>query len=184
MFTRVHNSGACQMCGMPMPEAADRSGRPKEKRGGRRAMYCSRECRELFAAISTMQKWIGPVAQRATPTAWARLRGELWSWANMAPSFQREMAARSKARRAEAKALAGAAPPAMARGYVVKVGATVLTLGPVRTEPEAVALARAYSREHDALASVYTIAGARVAAYRGGKASGGKYADLTRRNPA
>jgi hypothetical protein len=56
-------------------------------------MYDTRECREFAAAMSTLQKWLSPVARRATPAAWGKIKGQFWSLGNLAIVGQRAAAA-------------------------------------------------------------------------------------------
>lgn len=91
-----------------------------EGKRGRPPEYCSKECREFAAALTILKKWAGPVAKRSTAQAWAGNRYELWSMANASPAFQKAMAARSKARKAEIAA-------AQAAGAIPKRGKQAVT---------------------------------------------------------
>ena len=102
----------CIQCGTAFPKRIGGRGRPPE--------YCSEECREFSAALTILKKWAGPVANRSTAAAWSGVRTDLWSLANAAPAFQKDMAARSKARRAEIAA-------AEAAGIIPKRGKLKVT---------------------------------------------------------
>ena len=102
----------CATCGTEFDWGGEgKRGRPPE--------YCSKECREFKAALTILQKWAAPVAKQSTAQAWAGHRYELWSLANASPAFQKQMAARSKARKAEIAAAEKAGVlPARARTRV------------------------------------------------------------------
>lgn len=158
------------MCGISMPKAADRSGRPAGRRGGRPAYFCSKECRELSAATAVMQNWLYIVSERATPEAWGKFRGQLWTWANASPNFQKAMAVKSKERAAATrahKAAESALAPTSA-GYVVRVGDHVVAR--TETEAEAAKKAARFSLQHpDDVVDVRRVSGQRLVSYRGGK---------------
>jgi predicted nucleic acid-binding Zn ribbon protein len=78
----------CAVCGNPVPGRTGKRGRPKA--------YCSAACREFFAAMGTLRKWFYPVAEKATPEAWLKWRGELWSMANAGLAAQRALAESSR----------------------------------------------------------------------------------------
>ena len=92
--------GTCAQCGTRFPKRFGGRGRPQE--------YCSEECREFSAALTILKKWAEPVAKRSTAAAWSGVRRDFWSLANASPAFQKDNAARSKARRAEEASLIAA----------------------------------------------------------------------------
>lgn len=68
----------CPVCGNEFaPTTAGKRGRPQ--------VYDSEACREYAAAMTTFQKWIGPVSQRALPEAWLKIRADLWALTSLRP---------------------------------------------------------------------------------------------------
>ena len=159
--------GTCAQCGTRFPKRFGGRGRPQE--------YCSEDCREFAAALTILLKWAAPVAKRSTAAAWSGVRTQLWSLANAAPAFQKDMAARSKARKAEIAA-AEAAGIIPKRGklkvtFELVIGGTPVSDTVYATEASAKTAAKVFSREYPTVVvDVRTVAGKeRKARFRAGK---------------
>lgn len=159
--------GTCSQCGTRFPKRFGGRGRPQE--------YCSEECREFSAALTILKKWAEPVAKRSTAAAWSSARRDFWSLANASPAFQKEGAARSKARRAEAAAAeaAGIIPKGKKQkvSFELVIGGTKISDTVYTTEASAKAAAKTFSREHPTfVVDVRTVLGKeRRARFRAGK---------------
>ena len=160
----------CRFCGtkFPVPHHGKR-GRPPE--------HCSQDCREASAALNVLEKWLAPVAKRATVDNWQSIRHRLWGLANASPVFQRAMSARASERRAAIasvpEALARRGKGASRPAYVVTIGTTRVSDDAYASEAEAAKVARAFSATHPGiLVDVRTaVAKEKRRRYRDGKAA-------------
>lgn len=157
----------CRFCGTSFPVAHHgKRGRPPE--------HCSKECREASAAMSVLDKWLGPVAKRADVEHWQQIRFQLWSLANSSSKYQKAMAQKSK----EKQAAIRATPEAAARqkrlakpAYIVTIGNVPVSDDLFTSEAAAKKAARDFSISHlNILVDVRTaISKDKRAHYRSGK---------------
>ncbi len=66
-------SVSCDVCEHPVPRVD--AGRPR--------IHCTRDCTQVYAAMSTLTDKLGIVETRATSAAWLRVRGEVWRLGNL-----------------------------------------------------------------------------------------------------
>jgi hypothetical protein len=159
--------GTCAQCGTRFPKRFGGRGRPQE--------YCSEECREFSAALTILKKWAEPVAKRSTAAAWSNVRRSFWSLANASPAFQKDNAARLKARRAEeASLIAAGIIPVKGKQKVtfeLVIGGNPISDTVYATQASAKTAAKAFSREYPTVVvDVRTVLGKeRKARFRAGK---------------